>query len=191
MDRAADGGRRVETHPVIGRIASLPVIGWSLGFLWFAAALPQPAGDEKTDAIVVPTGSGGRIPRGLAMLDQGTAQRMLVTGVFTSVTPQEFAAEYDVAPRIMECCVTLGFAALDTRGNARETAEWVAANNVRSIRLVTSDWHMRRAAGELEGKLPEGTVVLRDAVRSQPSLWTLFLEYNKLLATQVARFWPT
>ncbi|HWK40759.1 MAG TPA: YdcF family protein [Croceibacterium sp.] len=175
---------------MIGRIASLPVIVWALGFLWFATAMPQPAGKEKTDAIVVPTGSGGRIPRGLAMLKQGAAPRMLVTGVFSSVTPQEFAAEYGVSSRTMECCVTLGFAALDTRGNARETAEWVESNKVRSIRLVTSDWHMRRAAKELEGKLPPGTVVVRDAVRSQPSLWTLFLEYHKLLATQVGRLWP-
>ena len=35
-----------------------------------------------------------------------------------------------------------------TRGNAQETANWVTANKVRSIRLVTADWHMRRAAAE-------------------------------------------
>ena len=175
---------------MIGRIASLLAVVWALGFLWFAMALPQPAGKEKTDAIVVPTGSGGRIPRGLAMLRDGAAPQMLGTGVFSSVTRGEFAAEYGVSPQLMECCVTLGFAALDTRGNARETADWVAENNVRSLRLVTSDWHMRRAARELEGKLPAGTVIVRDAVHSQPSLWILFLEYHKLLATRVAQLWP-
>jgi hypothetical protein len=86
--------------------------------------------------------------------------------------------------------VTLGFAALDTRGNARETARWVEQNKVRSVRLVTSDWHMRRAARELEDKLPPGTVLVRDAVPSQPSLWILFLEYHKLLATWASRLWP-
>jgi uncharacterized SAM-binding protein YcdF (DUF218 family) len=175
---------------VIRRIVSLLVVVWALGFLWFAVALPQPAGDEKTDAIVVPTGAGGRIPRGIAMLREGAAPRMLVTGVFQSVTPGEFGAEYNVAPQVMRCCVTLGFEALDTRGNARETAEWVRKNKVRSLRLVTSDWHMRRAARELEGKLPPGTVVVRDAVRSEPSLWILFLEYHKLLATRVGQLWP-
>jgi len=175
---------------VIGRIASLLAIVWALGFLWFAVSLPQPAGNEKTDAIVVPTGSGGRIPRGLAMLREGAAPRMLVTGVFQSVTPREFAAEYKIAPDLMACCVTLGFAALDTRGNARETAGWVEANKVHSLRLVTSDWHMRRAARELADRLPPGTVVVRDAVPSQPSLWILFLEYHKLLATWAGRLWP-
>jgi uncharacterized SAM-binding protein YcdF (DUF218 family) len=172
---------------VIRRIAALLLVAWALGFLWFAIALPQPAGMEKTDAIVVPTGSGGRIPRGLALLRRHVAPRMLVTGVDEDVRPREFAAEYDVAPQVMECCVTLGFAALDTRGNARETAAWVAENKARSIRLVTSDWHMRRAALELAGRLPPETVIVRDAVRSQPSLWILFLEYHKLLATWVGR----
>ena len=175
---------------MIRRGISLLVVLWVFGFLWFAIALPQPAGAEKTDAIVVPTGGGGRIQRGLAMLREGAAREMLVTGVDADVRPGEFAAEYDAAPELMNCCVTLGFSALDTRGNARETAEWVREHKVRSIRLVTSDWHMRRAALELDSALPDGERVVRDAVRTQPSLWILFLEYHKLIATWVARALP-
>jgi uncharacterized SAM-binding protein YcdF (DUF218 family) len=175
---------------VIRRTLALLLVLWAFGFLWFAIALPEPAGAEQTDAIVVPTGSGGRIPRGLALLRQGTSERMLVTGVDAEVRPREFAAEFDVPARLMECCVTLGFAALDTRGNARETAVWMAENDVRSIRLVTSDWHMRRAVRELDAILPEGTPVLRDAVPTEPSLWILLLEYHKLLAVWIARAIP-
>lgn len=172
---------------MIRRLVSLLLVAWVFGFLWFAIALPQPAGAEKTDAIVVPTGSGGRIPRGLSLLNAKAAPRMLVTGVDVAVRPQEFAAEYAVPARQMRCCVTLGFAALDTRGNARETADWVAERKVRSIRLVTADWHMRRAALELSAALPGGVSVVRDAVRTQPSLWILFLEYHKLMATWLAQ----
>jgi len=175
---------------VIRRILSLAVVLWALGFMWFAMALPQPVGARKTDAIVVPTGGGGRIQRGLELLRQGQARRMLVTGVDEDVKPNEFAVEYKVPAQTMACCVTLGFAALDTRGNARETSEWVAARKVRSLRLVTSDWHMRRAALELENALPDDTTVLRDAVRTEPSLRTLFLEYHKLLATWLVQVLP-
>ena len=172
---------------MIGRIASALLVVWAFGFLWFAVALPQPAGAEKTDGIVVPTGGVGRIPRGMAMLRAGAAPRMLVTGVDAQVRPREFAAEYAVPARVMACCVTLGTGALDTRGNARETAEWVAARKLHSLRLVTSDWHMRRAALELGGTLPAGVSVLHDAVRTQPSLWILFIEYHKLLAAWFTR----
>jgi uncharacterized SAM-binding protein YcdF (DUF218 family) len=155
---------------------------WALGFVWFAAALPQPAAAARTDAIVVPTGSGGRIPHGLALLRDGAARKMLVTGVDLNVSAGEFAAEYEVPGGVMECCVTLGFAALDTRGNARETAHWMAQNRFTSLRLVTSDWHMRRTALELSRQLPGEITVLNDAVRTEPSLWTLFIEYHKLIA---------
>ncbi len=89
----------------------------------------------------------------------------------------------------MECCVSLGFAAVDTRSNAAETAQWVESRGVKSLRLVTTDWHMRRAARELESTLPDGVVVVRDAVPSRPSFRDLFLEYHKLLASTISRLW--
>ncbi len=172
---------------MIGRLFSALLIAWALGFLWFAVALPQPSGDVRTDAVIVPTGAAGRIERGLQILRQDNARAMLVTGVDREVKPGEFAAQFGVPDEQMECCVTLGFAAVDTRGNAAETAQWVRDNQVRSLRLVTTDWHMRRAAGELLRALPDDIEVVEDAVRSEPSLRILFLEYHKLLASTAAR----
>ena len=174
---------------MILRFFSVVAIAWALGFIWFAAALPQPAGDQATDAVIVPTGGGGRIQRGLAVLRDGEAKAMLVTGVDREVKPDEFAEQFDVPAELMECCVALGFAAVDTRGNAAETAQWVDDREIRSLRLVTTDWHMRRAANELDQQLPGGIAVIRDAVPSEPSLRSLFLEYHKLLASYVARLW--
>ena len=167
---------------MIRRLFSLLLLAWVLGFVLFAAALPQPAPTSRTDAIVVPTGSGGRIGRGLELLRLGAAEQMLVTGVDTEVQPDEFAAEFEVEDRLMDCCVTLGFSALDTRGNARETAMWMEEQGYNSLRLVTADWHMRRTAVELSDRLPSNIRVLRDAVPSEPSLWILFIEYHKFLA---------
>ena len=172
---------------MIRRALSLLFLVWAIGFLWFVVALPRPAAQGvKTDAVIVPTGGPGRIARGLAVLQSGDAKRMLVSGVDPEVRPQEFAAEFDVSPRQMACCITLGFAAVDTRSNAAETAKWVAQNEIRSLRLVTTDWHMRRAAGELDRTLPSHVTVIRDAVPSQPNLRTLFLEYHKLIASRAA-----
>lgn len=172
---------------MIGRFASALLIVWALGFLWFAVALPQPSGTIRTDAVIVPTGAAGRIERGLQILDREDARTMLVTGVDREVKPREFAAQFGVSDTRMECCVTLGFAAVDTRSNAAETAQWVRDNKVRSLRLVTTDWHMRRAAGELLRALPDDVEVVEDAVPSEPSLRILFLEYHKLLASTAAR----
>ncbi|HEX7712124.1 MAG TPA: YdcF family protein [Sphingomonadaceae bacterium] len=175
---------------MIVRLIAAAVLAWLLGFAAFALALPGPAGDEKTDAIVVPTGAVGRIDRGLQQLERGNAKAMLVTGVGREVKPREFAVEYKVAPRLMACCVTLGFSALNTKGNAAETAGWMRRRRFTSLRLVTTDWHMRRAELELKSALPPGITVVDDAVRSKPSPRILFLEYNKLIASFVSQLVP-
>lgn len=168
---------------MIRRFVSMLVLIWLLGFMAFAMALPQPHGRGKTDAVVVFTGGEGRIPRGLAALETGWSPRLFISGVDPEVRPSEFAAEYDVPPQTMKCCVTLGFASYDTRSNAEEVNEWLTRNKCKSVRLITSDWHMRRAALELERELPRDMVVVRDAVPTEPSLRILFLEYHKLIAT--------
>ncbi len=175
---------------LIKRAVALLLIIWALGFAWFALWLPQPMDGEGSrrdaDAVVVLTGAAKRIDRGLEALDRGWAPRMLVTGVDKEVKPGEFAAEYNVTKARMSCCVELGYRAVDTRSNALETARWVALKDARTIRLVTTDWHMRRAAFELQRVLPSGTIIRRDAVPSNPSFNILFEEYHKLLARWLA-----
>lgn len=165
------------------RAASFVILFWVFGFVWFAIAMPGPLpASERTDAIIVLTGSQGRIEHAFAMLEAGAAPRMLVSGVDREVRAKEFAAQFKVSDRLMRCCVTLGYAAYDTRSNAIEAAQWVTQHHARSVRLVTADWHMRRSALELERELPDNVKLKKDGVRSHPSLGVLFLEYHKLLA---------
>lgn len=171
------------------RIAAFTLLIWLLGFLWFAMALPQPAGAERTDAVIVLTGGPGRIPRAITVLRRGLAPRLLVSGVDPEVLAREFQREYTVPGRLMRCCITLGYRAYDTRSNAVEAGNWLRKSKARTVRVVTTDWHMRRAAFELGRELPPGTTMLRDAVRSQPSLGVLFLEYHKLLARYLVEGW--
>ncbi|MBC2669037.1 YdcF family protein [Novosphingobium piscinae] len=174
---------------MIRRLVSSLALVWVLGFLWFAIWLPQPVGDVRTDGVVALTGAGGRIERGIAVLDRHLAPRLLVSGVDREVRPREFAAEYGIDPELLRCCITLGYESVDTRSNAREAARWIARYRIRSVRLVTSDWHMRRAAFDLAQVAPAGVTVVEDAVRTRPSFYALFLEYHKLLARMLQRAW--
>lgn len=175
---------------MIARLAGFVALIYAIGFLYFAVTLPGPVGHAKTDAVLVPTGGPGRIARGLEVLRDGDAKRMFVSGVDPEVKPKEFAKEFDVGAKEMACCVTLGFLAVDTRSNAGEAAQWLTSNDVRTVRLVTTDWHMRRAAAELQHSIPEQISVIEDAVPSDPVLGDLFLEYNKLLAALISQGWP-
>jgi uncharacterized SAM-binding protein YcdF (DUF218 family) len=172
---------------MIGRITSTLLLLYLLGFLWFGIFLPAPAGPVKTDAVVVLTGSGGRIDRGLEVLRTGLAPRMLVSGVDREVRPAEFAVQYQVPASQLRCCITLGYESVDTRSNAREAADWIAKHKIGSVRLVTSDWHIRRAALDLGQVAPPRVRVVEDAVPTRPSFYVLVLEYHKLLARAVQR----
>jgi uncharacterized SAM-binding protein YcdF (DUF218 family) len=166
---------------VIVRLLAVSMLGWMLGFIWFAVLLPQPLDSRPTDAIVVLTGGAGRIDRGIALLEADTAKRMLISGVDRSVRPGELAAEYDTPEALFACCITLGREAIDTRSNAIETARWLERRDYKTVRLITTDWHMRRAALELRQALPERVAIVYDAVPSRPSLTILVREYNKYL----------
>jgi len=177
----------VTKRGIFRRLLSLLLIVWALGFVWFATFLPQPVVEPvRTDGVVALTGGGGRIPHALSVVEKGRARRLLVSGVDREVRPREFAVEYKVPERLMACCVTLGYDAVDTRSNAIETMRWIRENKLRSIRLVTTDWHMRRAALDLEAEAPDSLIIIKDAVPSTPSLRILFIEYSKLVARTVA-----
>jgi uncharacterized SAM-binding protein YcdF (DUF218 family) len=172
------------------RTAAFLLLIWLFGFLWFAVTLPGPLDDTlRTDTVIVLTGSKGRIERALSVLEAGRAPRLLISGVDREVKPGELAAEFRIPPRLMKCCITLGYEAYDTRSNAIEAAGWVARRKARSVRLVTADWHMRRAAYELARELPDHVTVLEDGVPSRPSLSTLFLEYHKFFGRLALDFW--
>ena len=171
---------------MIVRLFAVSLLGWMLGFVWFAVFLPKPLDGRPTDAIVVLTGGAGRIDRGVALLREGAAKRMLISGVDRSVRPTELAAQYDAPERLFSCCITLGREAIDTRSNAIETARWLERRDYKTVRLITTDWHMRRAALELRQALPGRVTIVYDAVPSRPSLTMLLREYNKYLLRRAA-----
>lgn len=171
---------------MISRLIGWLLILWAFGFAWFAIFLPSPVGDEQTDAIVVLTGAAGRIDRGVALLRKGEAKQLLVSGVDRDVKPAELAKLYGIPREAMRCCITLGREAVDTRSNAVETSAWIDRHKYSSIRLITSDWHMRRAQYELVQQLTTPVRIVPDAVRSQPSLRMLLREYHKYILRRAA-----
>jgi len=171
---------------VIGRFLSALILAWLVGFVLFVALLPRPLDKARTDGIVVLTGGPNRIQRGLTLMEQGQARRMLVSGVNLTVRRRDFQSEYQVPRRLFECCIDLGQDAIDTRSNGEETAAWVKKHGYKSLRLITTDWHMRRARFELDQSLPEGITIQMDAVRSEPDLRVLLSEYHKYLLRRLA-----
>ncbi|QPQ54560.1 YdcF family protein [Allosphingosinicella flava] len=171
---------------MISRLLSFLLLLYLLGYAAFVVLLPKPADMQRTDGIVVLTGGPGRVARGLDLMANKKADRMLISGVERSVRPQELAAEYDADIALFECCIDLGRESIDTRSNATETARWLKRNGVKTVRLVTNDWHMPRAGLEFSLDIPEDVEILSDAVPGKASFRQLFKEYNKYLLRYAA-----
>lgn len=165
---------------MIGRILATLALLWALGFALFVVTLPAPADGETTDGVIVLTGGPGRLQRGLAALKQDKARRMLVSGVARQVTRHEFEVAFKIARPLM-ARIDLGNEAVDTRSNADEAQAWIDRNHYRSVRLVTTDWHMPRARLELRRITRDGLTILPDPVKSHPTFGVLVREYDKYL----------
>jgi uncharacterized SAM-binding protein YcdF (DUF218 family) len=173
---------------MISRLLSTAVLVYLLGYALFVVLLPRPADERKTDAIVVLTGGPKRIERGLDLLERGRAKRMLISGVARTVRPIELAVQYESDEALFDCCIDLGRESVDTRSNALETARWLEKRGFKTVRLVTTDWHMPRAGFELSKQVPDDVELIGDAVESNPSFQQLFTEYNKYLLRRAAVF---
>ena len=173
---------------MIARGLSLVVLAYLVGFVLFALTLGKPAKAEapQTDAAVVLTGGIGRIEHGVEAVRAGKTKRLLVAGADPSVTKADLARRLPGKRELLNCCVDLGSESVDTRSNAEEAARWIDRHGFKSVRLITSDWHMRRARYEFRKVLGDKVRLTTDAVRSEPGFMVLFGEYNKYVLRRLA-----
>lgn len=165
---------------------------WGGGLFRYADLIPTGIDDpdSKTDAIVVLTGGSGRLDEGLRLLEQGAAGKLFISGVYKGVDMKNLLEAYRRNPQDLNCCVDIGHAE-DTINNATETRDWVNKNNIQTVRLVTSGYHMPRSVLEFEHALPDVTLiqhpvfpphVKQDQWWAWPGTTGLIVgEYNKFL----------
>ena len=129
---------------------------WLGGLVWFAEAIPVAVDDGATvtDAAVVLTGGVGRLRVGADLLEQKKARKLFISGVYRGVDVQQIMRLLRRQQGAFDCCMVLGHAADDTRGNAQETARWMRDEKFSSLRLVTSNYHMRRSLLEFRRAMP-------------------------------------
>lgn len=172
---------------MILRFMSLLLLLYLLGFILFGVTLARPSGDVHTDALVAITGGPGRIEHAMDVLKKGQAKRLLISGVDPSVTKADLSARLGGMAPLLKCCVDLGTESVDTRSNAEEAKRWMDKHRFHTFRLITSDWHMRRANYEFRRVFGHsGYSMTVDAVPTQPKFITLFAEYNKYLLRRIS-----
>jgi len=171
----------------------LVVVVWTAGFIAFMELVPKQVLQDTayTEGIVVLTGGTKRLNTGILLLSENKAKKLLISGVYRGVELEELLALSKRAPQELECCIDIGHEADDTRGNAKETAQWIAKTGFKSLRLVTANYHMPRSMLEFENSMPgiqivEHPVFPEHVKVDQWWMWPgtaalLIGEYNKYL----------
>lgn len=178
------------------------------GFVLFLCKVPSHLNDSDThtDAVVVLTGGGQRVELGYERLLQHRGDILFITGVNGDAKRDEIFATFKGldrdAYRTLKDKVELGYVARDTVGNALEVAAWAASQPapVRSLRVVTANYHMPRALWELHRALPGVTLVADPALpapfdtapwwRTEQGRRLIVSEYFKLIYSMLRPLLP-
>ncbi|AMS40672.1 YdcF family protein [Aminobacter sp. SR38] len=163
------------------------------GFALFAthvSRLTTPANPAKADAIIVLTGGQSRLDAALDLLKAGKGERLLISGVHPSATRRQLQLATRSDKSLFNR-VDIDRAALDTIGNAEESAKWVESHDYARVILVTNNYHMPRSMLEMGRLLRKASLEPYPVVNSKlgEGRWltkpeafrVLFTEYNKYL----------
>ena len=119
---------------------------------------------------------------------------MLVTGVNKSslINTENWIKS---KTSMYSCCIELETKAINTVGNAKETIKWVNKYNLKSIRLVTSSYHILRSEIELKKIAPESLIIIKHPIRDSTEkisfqnlvsyLMLISIEYSKFIISLI------
>jgi uncharacterized SAM-binding protein YcdF (DUF218 family) len=183
--------------------AATTMMMWAGGLACFVYSSLSVGADPQTqtDAIVVLTGGRLRLEAGLDLLGAGRAQKLFVSGVNPHVDRLALMRVAGYAGSDLSRIV-VGHDAGNTLGNARETAGWMRREGYRSLRLVTSWYHIERSLLEFRRAMPDAMIIAEPVFASHAETGEHWLdvalltvnEYDKYLATlvrpAVLKVWP-
>ncbi|WP_295557949.1 YdcF family protein [uncultured Hyphomicrobium sp.] len=166
----------------------------AFGFVLFAnTVMREPeVQDVRADGIVVLTGGQTRISEAARLLEDNRGQRLLISGVNQKIGRPSLLKISGLDEKTFNCCVDLGYAALNTIGNADETRRWAEALGYDRLIVVTASYHMPRSLAELAREMPNIELVPHpvapDVLRRK--VWWLDSTAARLLASEYLKFLP-
>lgn len=174
--------------------ATLMLALFGFGFILFATFSMRDArgAAPMADGIVVLTGGELRIREGARLLRQGNGARLLITGVNRRTGRKDLLRLSGLPSQKFDCCVDIGYRALDTVGNADETKAWARERGFKSVIVVTSSYHMPRSLAELSLEMPE-LALFPHPVKPRSfraGAWWLDPAVTRVLAAEYLKYLP-
>lgn len=184
--------------PPVAVVLFTVIVALSIGFVVFTekvSNLQEPAENEKADAIIVLTGGKARIETALQLLQDRRGARLLISGVHPTTKRQALQRFTHADPQLFACCVDLDRSALNTIGNAVESAKWIKEHNFKRVFVVTNNYHIPRSILELSRQIENVELIPYPVINTDlknnnwvhqgDTLRVLFTEYIKYIGASL------
>jgi len=165
------------------------VVGLFGGYILFLseiASMSRPQ-NPKADAIIVLTGGYQRISEAADLLEIGAGKRLLISGVNRTTTLAQIRRCTGSSKVLFDCCVDVGYDALDTTGNAAEAVAWIRAHDYHSVIVVTNDYHIPRTMLELR-RIDKQTDYMSWPVETSPLSVSILIDHPYLVVTLTSEY---
>jgi uncharacterized SAM-binding protein YcdF (DUF218 family) len=161
--------------PVAKRIIFIAAFVSLSGLIWFylherkaiaAEKITAWLDDQRADCGVVLTGGPGRVREGFDLLAQGQIHKLIISGVHPRASLREIFPQWPYYGNLREEDVVLERRSTTTYGNAVQSLPLVEAVRCRSLVLITSHLHMRRAFKTFRRVFPAEILILTRSISS-------------------------
>ena len=179
---------------ILGAGATVSLL--ALGFVLFASVVTRLPADNNphADGIVVLTGEGRRIAEGARLLDEGRAQRMLISGVFRRTGKKALLEISGLPEDKFDCCVDVGYVGTRYGRQCQRNARLGPSRGYDSLIVVTASYHMPRSLAELSlAHAGDASSIPHPVVPNNfpPSRWWLHASVTRTLISEYFKFLPT
>ena len=154
---------------------------------------------KRASNIVILTGGSNRIRDGLKIIKnlENSAiinTKLLISGTgkgFTLSNVKKLLPKSESLDIFLKCCIELDNKSQNTHSNAIETFKWAKKKNIKTFILITSNYHMPRAALEFKSRMPNFEIIthpitpkkhdISNWMHSFETFSLIFIEYSKFL----------
>ena len=153
---------------------------------------------KKASNIVILTGGSNRIRDGLKIIKnlENSAiinTKLLISGTgkgFTLSNVKKLLPKSESLDIFLKCCIELDNKSQNTHSNAIETFKWAKKNNIKTFILITSNYHMPRAALEFKARMPNFEIITHPITPKKHDIsnWMHSFETFSLIFTEYSKF---
>lgn len=178
-------------------LLTIGFVAWLGGLVWFIDDMAQtpPQHPEKTSAIAVLTGGNNRIAEGLRLLSQDKSDKLIISGVQRGAPLASVVRWSGYKGPVNQRKIHLDYKSTTTVENAQNVAKWAQKQKLKTLRLVTANYHMKRALIEFNQYMKGVRIIphavnpldpVRNAWCKDYKIFCLYLnEYHKYLGAFV------